>query len=212
MIKAVLSLEHATIPPNTHFRTPNPSLLETGLTVPCVPLDWPAGRRKRVSVNGFGIGGTNAHVVVDAAAEFCAGCQAPESLPSKGPVLLVVSAQDPTSLQCQIKQVTDYANANTNQLGDLAFTLAVRRRHLTHRAFVICNKGGLIDPSDFVKARSTASPRVTFAFTGQGAQWAGMGKTLMETYESFRTDMAALSQVLSSTEFPPSWSLGGKRS
>ncbi|PLN85920.1 putative polyketide synthase [Aspergillus taichungensis] len=208
VIKAVLSLEHAMIPPNTHLHTPNSTLLESELKVPCVPLDWPADRRKRVSVNGFGIGGTNAHVVVDAASDFRAGGQAQESLPPKGPVLLVVSAQDPTSLQSRVKQVTDYANANPNELGDLAFTLAVRRRHLTHRAFVICNQGALINSSDFYKTRSTGSPRVTFAFTGQGAQWAGMGKALMETYESFQTDMAALSQILSSTEFSPSWSLG----
>ncbi|KAK1148125.1 Type I Iterative Polyketide synthase (PKS) [Aspergillus melleus] len=64
IIKCVLALEHNLIPPNVHFRTPNPKIPfdSAKLRVPVEPTPWPADRRNRVSVNSFGIGGTNAHV------------------------------------------------------------------------------------------------------------------------------------------------------
>lgn len=81
LIKAVLALEHRQIPPNVNFLTPNPNSTlssdqstlynclfplvlfeEAGLTVPVDVLPWPADRKERVSVNCFGVGGTNAHV------------------------------------------------------------------------------------------------------------------------------------------------------
>ncbi|KAH8432819.1 uncharacterized protein LDX57_010448 [Aspergillus melleus] len=63
IIKCVLALEHNLIPPNVHFRTPNPKIPfdSAKLCVPVDPTPWPADRRNRVSVNSFGIGGTNAH-------------------------------------------------------------------------------------------------------------------------------------------------------
>ena len=64
MIKAILALEHLTIPPNVNFDVPNPKIpwKDAKLTVPKEPLKWPTNRRERVSVNSFGIGGSNAHV------------------------------------------------------------------------------------------------------------------------------------------------------
>ncbi|THC96256.1 hypothetical protein EYZ11_004249 [Aspergillus tanneri] len=66
IIKCVLALEHNTIPPNVHFHTPNPKIPfdSAKLDVPVSPLSWPAGKRERVSVNSFGIGGTNAHAAL----------------------------------------------------------------------------------------------------------------------------------------------------
>ncbi|KAK1951932.1 KR-domain-containing protein [Colletotrichum sublineola] len=68
LIKAVLSLEHETIPPNIFFNTPNPLIPwdEARLRVPIDALPWPVDRKKRVSVNSFGVGGSNAHVILEA--------------------------------------------------------------------------------------------------------------------------------------------------
>ncbi|KAJ5762471.1 polyketide synthase [Penicillium nucicola] len=207
VIKAVLSLEHGTIPPNAHFKTPNPSLAQGRLTVPCEPMDWPADRQKRVGVNGFGIGGTNAHIILDSADEHCPKTPVQTTPRSNGPFVLVLSAKDATSLQARIKQMVDYVQMNPHVLPDLAFTLSTRRRHLPHRAFVLYNEGEQLQSSDFVTAQSTLSPRLSFAFTGQGGQWIGMGKSLMETYESFRADIEGLGLALRSIESPPAWSL-----
>jgi acyl transferase domain-containing protein len=64
VIKSVLALEHRIIPPNIKFNKPNPKIpfAEKKLTVPQAATPWPEGRAERISVNSFGIGGTNAHV------------------------------------------------------------------------------------------------------------------------------------------------------
>lgn len=64
IIKAVLALEHDTVPPNIHLKQPNPKIpfLKAGLAVPTASSPWPKGKAKRVSVNSFGLGGSNAHV------------------------------------------------------------------------------------------------------------------------------------------------------
>lgn len=69
LIKAVLSLENRTIPPNIKLSSPNPKIpfKERKLTVPLNPIPWPESRHERVSVNSFGIGGSNAHVILDSA-------------------------------------------------------------------------------------------------------------------------------------------------
>ncbi|EHK97193.1 putative Phthiocerol synthesis polyketide synthase type I PpsC [Glarea lozoyensis 74030] len=71
VIKAVLALEHRTIPPNIKFNKPNPKIpfAEKKLIVPVVPTPWPENRAERISVNSFGIGGTNAHAIIDSASE-----------------------------------------------------------------------------------------------------------------------------------------------
>ena len=75
VIKAVLALERKIIPPNINFCTPNPKIPfeESNLRVPTEPISWPAGFSERVSVNSFGIGGANAHVILDSASSLGAG-------------------------------------------------------------------------------------------------------------------------------------------
>ncbi|KAB8271955.1 putative polyketide synthase [Aspergillus minisclerotigenes] len=210
VIKAVLSLEYGTIPPNAHFEKPNPEICfnENGLVVPVEPMDWPAGRRKRVSVNSFGIGGTNAHVILDAAHDVCMKDRVQESTNTGNEVkLLVVSAQDAQSLKARINQATDYVNRHPEKKHDLSFTLGVRRKHLTHRAFAVHDPTSPLSPSDFQSAHPLVSAHLTFVFTGQGAQWPGMGQGLIKAYQCFRMDMLELETILMSIEDPPQWSL-----
>jgi acyl transferase domain-containing protein len=82
LLKAVLSLEHRTIPPNIKSSPPNPKVpfeCGGGLTVPIEATPWPEARHERVSVNSFGIGGANAHVILDSAACFNASASASTS-------------------------------------------------------------------------------------------------------------------------------------
>ncbi|KAE8333423.1 putative polyketide synthase [Aspergillus sergii] len=210
VIKAVLSLEHGTIPPNAHFEKPNPEICfnENGLVVPVEPMDWPAGRRKRVSVNSFGIGGTNAHVILDAAHDVCLKSRVQDSTnPGNEVKLLVVSAQDAQSLKARINHATDYVNRHPEKKQDLSFTLGVRRKHLAHRAFAVYDPTSPLSPSDFQSAHPLVSAHLTFVFTGQGAQWPGMGQGLIKAYQCFRMDMLELETILMSIEDPPQWSL-----
>jgi acyl transferase domain-containing protein len=122
----------------------------------------------------------------------------------------VDSARSFEALQERIQGVTEYANDNADALADLAYTLGSRREHLPHRAFAVAQPNKPLKASSFQKAQLKPA-KLTFVFTGQGAQWAGMGKGLMETFESFNTDMQALDRVLQGLEDPPSWSLQGTR-
>ncbi|KAF7586076.1 hypothetical protein BBP40_009607 [Aspergillus hancockii] len=207
IIKCVLALENNIIPPNVHFHTPNPKIPfdSAKLQVPVEPTPWPADRKKRISVNSFGIGGTNAHVILDSASSFLPDSSAGARAASEpGTHLLVLSAKDNQSLDAQIVQSSTYIEANRRSLNDLAFTLALRREHLPYRAFAVTDQDGSLPT--FEKLRS-AAPCVVFVFNGQGAQWPTMGKELMEKLPKFRDDIRQLDHVLRHLREAPTWSI-----
>ncbi|PYI23452.1 thiolase-like protein [Aspergillus violaceofuscus CBS 115571] len=208
MIKAILSLEHGTISPNMHFECPNPhiDLDAEHIQVPVEAVEWPRDRRLRVSVNGFGVGGANAHVILESA-----GTQLrPDASPllDSSPRLLVVSAHDEESLQKRIEQVVAYVCAHPNRFTDLAFTLARRRKHLAHRGFAVIHPDREVDKLDFTCTHSRPSTSIAFVLTGQGAHWLGMGRDLLYRFPAFRRDIRELDKVLqSSFSQPPDWCL-----
>ncbi|KAL6237837.1 hypothetical protein BDW75DRAFT_237890 [Aspergillus navahoensis] len=197
VIKGVLALEHNTIPPNVFFKTPNPRIpFEAGkLWVPVEVMPWPEDRHQRVSVNCFGVGGANAHAILDSVSSYCGEVFRPGTGTggNDSAHLLVVSARSAEGLKQRIRAVVDYANNELSKRRDLAYTLGVRREHLSHRAFTVAKPNELLDESNFQIGRDRA-PELTFVFTGQGAQWAGMGE-LSRTEES-RINNAELSQPL----------------
>jgi acyl transferase domain-containing protein len=213
VIKGVLALEHNTIPPNVFFKTPNPRIpfKEGKLQVPVEVMPWPKDRHERVSVNCFGVGGANAHAILDSISSFCGDNFRPFSgnCEDDRVHLLVVSARSAESLKQRIRAVTDYANNDLSKLRDLAYTLGERREHLSHRAFTVAKPNELLDESNFQTGRGKA-PEVTFVFTGQGAQWAGMGKDLLNTFLTARKDIQRLEEALGSLADGPSWSIKGK--
>ncbi|WP_246835780.1 polyketide synthase, partial [Micromonospora sp. MH33] len=92
LIKAVLAVRHGVIPPNLHFTRPHPEIdLSAGpFYVPTKARDWPEGPRRVAGVSAFGLGGTNAHVVVEQPPP-----PDPADPPGDGPWLLPVSARTP---------------------------------------------------------------------------------------------------------------------
>ncbi|KAK2758837.1 Type I Iterative PKS [Arachnomyces sp. PD_36] len=199
IVKSVLALENKIIPPNVHFNNPNPKIpfKEANLQVPTEPTAWPDDRVERISVNSFGVGGANAHVIIDSAASFC-----PERLPNgttceRDSRLLVLSAKSPGSLQRRIEGIQNYFDTHSAKLEDLAFTLGVKREHLTHRAFTVANKDYLKGGGGtFQVSGGHRFFGATFVFTGQGAQWSEMGKTLMASFENFLSDIRMLDEIL----------------
>ncbi|GKZ35950.1 type I Iterative Polyketide synthase (PKS) [Aspergillus brasiliensis] len=210
LIKAVLALEHRQIPPNVNFKTPNPNILfkEAGLTVPVDVLPWPTDRKERVSVNCFGVGGTNAHVIVESAASLMSAKAMTEfGNSTNSPRLLPLSASCPKSLDQRVIDMKKYLSHHREAVPDLAYTLSNKREHLRHRAFAVA--GGEVPPEsiEFTKAYNTkhGSTTVTFVFPGQGAQWAGMGAELMKNFPSFRRDIENMDQILQSLSNAPTW-------
>lgn len=128
------------------------------------------------------------------------------------PFLVPVSATSENSLTRQIQHIRDYCQSRTVAAQDLAHTLGARRDHYRHRAFAITTGEDSISelPTFESGAASTKPPeQLVFVFTGQGAQWPGMGKELMPAFDGFRADIRRLDNVLQSLPDPPTWHMEG---
>ncbi|KAL9054330.1 MAG: hypothetical protein Q9162_004204 [Coniocarpon cinnabarinum] len=194
IIKMVLALENQTIPPNIRFTSPNPKIpFEEGkLTVPVDPTPWPKNKRERVSINSFGIGGSNGHVILDSAAT--SGVAPVTQKPTSGPQLMLYSANTAKSLDRLAAQYQQWTESNPERVGDLAYTLARRREHLPHRSFAVFNNGmmGAASPA----AKAGKKPNIVMVFTGQGAQWPLMGRELMRSHSVFNDSIDSLDHAL----------------
>ncbi|KAF7158736.1 hypothetical protein CNMCM5623_003900 [Aspergillus felis] len=212
IIKAVLALEHRMIPPNMHFRQPSPSIpfQEGRLEVPVEPTRWPENRKERVSVNCFGIGGSNVHAILESPSSIVSVESKEEPRQGQAPRLLVCSAHSKTALDARIDAIKSYLALRPQALADLAYTLGVCRDHLSHRSFSIVNTEGEVigeEAESHHLANTSLSPSLVFAFSGQGAQWAGMGVELIRTFPSFQRDIQVMDQILQQLQSPPAWGI-----
>ena len=134
----------------------------------------------------------------------------PASPSLERPELILLSANTEKSLQTSIAQYEDFITKSSKiSLSDLAYTLSFRRERLAHRAFALAQDRSIIET--WVSAKSpSASPQVYMVFTGQGANWPGMGRELIEKDELFRSDIGLMDAILCQLAHPPSWSMTGK--
>ncbi|KAL5051285.1 hypothetical protein BDW71DRAFT_193707 [Aspergillus fruticulosus] len=198
LIKAVLSLEKKRLLPHIHMREPNPNIPfeSSRLMVPQEEMPWPGSRRERISVileSASSLGLDNGR------------SRQPAILSHSR--LLVVSANSEKSLNRRIEDIQRYIKEKPDCLADLAFTLGERREHLAQRAFLLESEALEIGVFHVGDADCKTAPEVTFVFTGQGAQWPAMGKTLIESFEVFRKSIQQLDQALQSVRSPPAWKL-----
>lgn len=207
LLKAVLALENKTIPPNIKFDVPNPDIPfdKYKLTVPVEPVPWPAGRKERVSVNNFGIGGVNAHVILDSADSFHARPRLEEA--GDHPQLLVYSAASPESLGPMAENHAAYLAKHPERIEDVAYTLANRREHMPHRAFVVASREKPGAPSPAAKPPA-GPPQVIMVFTGQGAQWPQMGRDLIRSNKTFKASIQAMDAQLK--KLGADWTIEGE--
>ncbi|KAI1211603.1 uncharacterized protein F4807DRAFT_473071 [Annulohypoxylon truncatum] len=210
LLKCVLALEHKTIPPNIKFHQPNPNIPfeQGGLRVPTEPSPWPQDRYERVSINSFGVGGANAHVILDSAASF--GIQTNTSSIPAGSRLIVFTANDSKSAHRGAQECRHFMTNHPEQLDDAAYTLGLRREHLSHRCFAVSNEANLKDLAFSAPVKVPAAvPNVIFVFTGQGAQWPTMGSMLLSEHPTAINDIQIMQNALStlSQDLAPSWTL-----
>ncbi|KAK1634593.1 polyketide synthase [Colletotrichum phormii] len=218
VIKAVLSFEKEMIPPTYGVTKLNPKLnLDVfNLQVVNEMSAWPRSLR-RASINSFGYGGANAHVIMEAPESYLSGLDGtmpePRTLSSASdsesnasaylgrPFVLPISANSQWSLDQRIQQITQYVkNHATATLPALANTLAKHRSHQKYRASMIVSKTHdeeLVTDVFSPDERPAASPPpFAFVFTGQGAQYAGMGRELLLNNASFRASIQGLDRIL----------------
>lgn len=143
LIKAVLVVSRGLIPPQVHAARPNSRIewREGPFYLPTRIQEWPADKRpRRAGVSAFGIGGTNAHVVLEEAPPRAAKGKA------NGPWLIPISAGSPAGLRATAARLATALRAGDAEMGDVAFTLAVGRRPLRCRAsFMADDAGSLAD-------------------------------------------------------------------
>ncbi|PYH30922.1 fatty acid synthase S-acetyltransferase [Aspergillus neoniger CBS 115656] len=207
LIKAVLALEHKQIPPNINFSRPNPGIPfeEARLKVPTETLPWPVNRMERVSVNSFGIGGVNAHTIVEAAPSNVRGLKRNKDCKRRSYVH-VVSADSMESLADRLHATKEYLANRRVPTIDVAYTLGQRRDHMVCRGFVTSDDHGQPAVSDTRRTPAKDQP-LAFVFNGQGAQWAGMASELLWAFPSFRSSIEKMDMTLRVLEDSPSWTI-----
>jgi amino acid adenylation domain-containing protein len=202
LIKAVLSLEHKQIPPSLHFERPNPQIdfANSPFFVNTALRDWETdGAPRRAGVTSLGMGGTNAHVILEEAP------MAEPSGPSRPWKLLLLSAHTEPALEAATTELAaDLDRRPLLDLADVAFTLQAGRRPFAHRrALLAQDLEDAVralesrDPERILTTRTEAGDRpVVFLFTGQGSQYPNMGRGLYETETAFRGEIDRCCELL----------------
>ncbi|KAI1125429.1 hypothetical protein F5Y10DRAFT_284293 [Nemania abortiva] len=213
VIKAVLALEHRCIPPNIKFEKPNTTIpFQRGrLHVPVNTTPWPPGKRERISVSSYGIGGANAHVILDSAASLSlhhASEAQPNGTASGVPRLMVFTGNHSKSVEKLASLSEAYVQDHSNSVEDMAYTLGARREHLPYRSFAVID--GLASIFSPVKRAPDLPPGVVFVFNGQGAQWATMGASMIRDFPAVSRDLELMNVALSELAEPPAWTIQGK--
>jgi phthiocerol/phenolphthiocerol synthesis type-I polyketide synthase E len=189
-IKAVLALEHRQIPPSLHYTAPNPSIdfASSPFYVNAELRDWESSGPRRAGVNSLGVGGTNAHVILEESPA------APAPAPSREHKLLVLSARTPTALDTATRNLADHLRETDADLADVAYTLQTGRRAFAERRALVCRSAEeaadtLDTPGAAAVVTGTAAdqaPSLGFMFAGGDSQYPGMGAGLHETEPVFR--------------------------
>lgn len=182
------------------FRKPNPNIpfRQWNLEIPTALTPWPRTKGpRRVSINNFGVGGTNSHAIIEGAPR-----QRQQQQQQGTPVvsaaarkkrLFVLSSQDKNGLVRVGQSLAGYlddkeedarASAFAAHAASLAYTLGNKRSRFSWKNFCIATdskdlRSGLRALTSDGAVRSNAAPRIGFVFTGQGAQWPLMGLKLL---------------------------------
>ena len=206
LIKAALAVERGVIPPSLHYVAPNPEIdfARSPFFVAARRLEWtPAdGAPRRAGVSAFGIGGTNAHAVLEQPPAPAA------SGPSRPWQLLQLSARSEAALEAAGERLARHLEREPGlDLADVAHTLRVGRHDFEHRRAVLCADAagalaalrGELPERRWTRRAPDGERPVAFLFPGQGAQYAGMAHGLYGSEPIFREALDRCLAILRET-------------
>jgi non-ribosomal peptide synthase protein (TIGR01720 family) len=201
LIKTTLALKHKLIPPSLNFEQPNPQIdfANSPFFVNTKLTEWKAGSTpRRAGVSSLGMGGTNAHLVLEEAPIL------PVSSPSRRWQLLVLSAKTESALEIATQNLAQHLTEHSHlNLADVAYTLQVGRREFNYRRILVCR-----DTQDaistlnqqgqgvFTQFQEPCARSIAFMFPGQGSQYIDMAKELYETEAVFREQLERCCLIL----------------
>ncbi|QEG40703.1 non-ribosomal peptide synthetase/type I polyketide synthase [Roseimaritima ulvae] len=207
LLKAVLAVQHAELPPLAHFREPNPHLALEGsrFQLPTAAAPWTAVRPV-AAVSSFGFGGTNAHVLV-AGTPASAASGSPQ--PAAQTQLLALSAHSEAAVRELAAGVGRTLASVDRPLADFAASANRSRTSLAHRVAVVANdRSSMAEGLQAFFAGKPAAdvfhgvaspggaPKVAFLYSGQGGQYVGMGRGLYQASSQFRSWVQRSEQLL----------------
>ncbi|RCX18754.1 amino acid adenylation domain-containing protein [Anaerobacterium chartisolvens] len=187
LIKVALSLKHKYIPGTVNYQTPNPKIdfENTPFIVKPHGCEWKdagaSGGLLRAGINSFGVGGTNAHMILEEAP------LSEESSPAERTNLLVFSAKSVSSLSQTSQDIVRHLAQNPHiNLSDAAWTLQIGRKPFKYRKSLVINEKLLENPKKVLEEldgatvyeAKTGKRNIYFMFSGQGSQYQGMGRGL----------------------------------
>ncbi len=202
LIKATLALQHRELPPNLHFResAADLDLAGAGLAVPTAPLPLSSSEQEPLTagVTSLGFGGSIAHVVLRAVS--------PERAPRVPPagLILPLSAPSVAGLRATLDATASWLereDLDALQLADACATASVHRTHHAHRTAAVGRTraellASLRGPRRRVSERGEEGLRSLWVFSGQGAEFSGVGRELFATLPAFRDAVAEIAPVV----------------
>ena len=207
-IKTALALHHKLIPPLLNFTTPNPALKleQSPFFINTEACEWKTtGTPRRAGVNSLGIGGTNAHAILEEAPEVLRVASA-----TKRPAhVLMLTARNEIALRQYAGRFARYFRHHPQaNLADVCFTANTGRKVFDHRIAVVGSsadefiaqltaiENGAPCPEAFEhNAKTAAKNKIGFLFTGQGSQYPDMGRALFETEPVFREHLTTCAEL-----------------
>ncbi|KAI5918405.1 polyketide synthase, partial [Camillea tinctor] len=222
IIKVVKSFEEGRIAPSYGVKKLNPKLIleERNVKVATTMEEWPRALR-RASINSFGYGGANAHVILESAESFLrdlAISRPKEIMPvadeqTKYRAVVPASAASAGALKTLAEQISSEISKcdSLEKLQSLSHTLAKGRDQLPYRGYLVATYGDAanVEATSVAERRADDALPFGFVFTGQGAQYAGMAKELLSESKLFLRTIRELDDVLQAIPAPytPSWTL-----